>query len=70
MIRSVIDQVSHEGAIAIIVAPALTVLLTQAGDIGGFVPSIMVVVIREAIGVCVKRTVKPKAGEKCEGCYW
>jgi hypothetical protein len=69
VIRPVIDKVLHECAISVIVAPTLAVLLAQAGNIGGLVPTIIVVVVREVIGVCVEGPVEPEAGEKCESSY-
>jgi hypothetical protein len=69
MISSIIDQVLHEGAISIIVAPALAVFLAQTGDIGGFVSSIIVVVVREVVGICVEGVVEPEAGKESERSY-
>jgi hypothetical protein len=69
MIRPVIDKVLHECAISIIVTPTLAVLLAQAGNIGSFVPTIVVVVVREVIGVSVEGPIEPEAGEKGERSY-
>jgi hypothetical protein len=70
MTSSIIDQVLHEGAIAVVVAPALAVLLAQTGDIGGFVSPIVVVVVRKVVGICVQGAVEPKAGKEGESRYW
>jgi hypothetical protein len=70
MVSPVIDQVLHEGAISIVVAPALAVLLAQAGDIGGFVSPMVVVVVREVVGIREEGAIEPEAGKEGKRCYW
>lgn len=69
MICAIVDQSLDERAVSVVVAPALTVLLTQAGDIGGFVSPIIVVVVWEMVGVRVDGAVKPETRKEGEGSY-
>ena len=69
MIRSIVDQVLQECAVPSIVAPALAVLLTQAGCIGSLIPTIIVIIVRVVVRIGVKGAVEPEAREECEGRY-
>ena len=66
MIGSVIDQFLHECAVTIIVAPTFAILLTQTGDIGGLIATMVIPVVWEMVGIGVERAVEPQAREECE----
>jgi hypothetical protein len=70
MVSPVIDQVLQEGAISIVVTPALAVLLAQARGIDGFVSPIVVVIVREVVGIREEAAIEPEAGKEGERCDW
>jgi hypothetical protein len=70
MVSPVVDHVLHEGAISIVVAATLAVLLAQARDIDGFVSPIVVVVVREVVGIREEGAIEPEAGKEGKRCYW